>query len=307
MIYSYAIDPIAVAEWAKHPLVCRMIDDHFGLGRPKVVAEFPKLKKWRKQLKEASFCLGDIELQRLTALFLRLTEVQAQRQGKNYDSNISWIENAVREHRDFPFHAIVSQKTGLPYSEIPILFHDRLADWPIDKWNLENNTTVHRTAEDMGTAVAPLLKNSHEIIFIDPYYRANKEKWLKPLQVFFSYCNFSRDDIRVEIHAAVYENSPSTIQFEQEFRERLPSRLPSTRFAVKIKRWKQRCEGEKLHNRYILTDIGGITFSTGLDSGSAGETDDISLLNREQYLKRWNQYCGENPAFDLDLSFEINS
>jgi len=47
-----------------------------------------------------------------------------------------------------------------------------------------------------------------------------------------------------------------------------------------------------------LTDIGGVTFGVGLDEGDAGDTDDIQLLDRAQYEKRWSQYASGKPAFD---------
>ena len=41
-------------------------------------------------------------------------------------------------------------------------------------------------------------------------------------------------------------------------------------------------------------------FGVGLDDGDGadGETDDITLLDKETYWLRWKQYTSE-PAFDL--------
>ena len=50
-------------------------------------------------------------------------------------------------------------------------------------------------------------------------------------------------------------------------------------------------EGRKtFHDRHILTDIGGVSFSAGLDEGDENETEEISLLTMEVYRLRWNQY-----------------
>ena len=57
--------------------------------------------------------------------------------------------------------------------------------------------------------------------------------------------------------------------------------------------------GEKFHNRYILTDHGGVMLGTGLDEVSVEETDDIHLMNPEQYEKRKKQFCLTNSEFDL--------
>jgi hypothetical protein len=53
-----------------------------------------------------------------------------------------------------------------------------------------------------------------------------------------------------------------------------------------------------LHNRYILTDLGGVSFQHGLDTGADGETDDISRLDLDQYIFRCKQYDPAAPAFD---------
>ncbi len=56
----------------------------------------------------------------------------------------------------------------------------------------------------------------------------------------------------------------------------------------------------KLHNRFNLTDTGGIIFGIGLDDGdgAVGETDYIKLLDNETYKFCWAQYTA-NLAFDL--------
>ena len=60
---------------------------------------------------------------------------------------------------------------------------------------------------------------------------------------------------------------------------------------VEFRRWtEKRPNGEKLHNRYLLTNLGGVSFGIGTDAGVASQHDDLSLLSREQYVSRWNQY-----------------
>ena len=54
-----------------------------------------------------------------------------------------------------------------------------------------------------------------------------------------------------------------------------------------------------MHDRYLITDIGGVDFSTGLDEGSEGKTQKISLLRLNTYETVWKDYLSEHPAFDL--------
>ena len=79
----------------------------------------------------------------------------------------------------------------------------------------------------------------------------------------------------------------------------MPAVIP-VGISVRLVRWKQKIVGEKLHNRFILTDRGGVIFGVGLDDGdgAAEETDDIKLLDDETYKIRWQQYTS-GVAFDL--------
>ena len=63
-----------------------------------------------------------------------------------------------------------------------------------------------------------------------------------------------------------------------------------------VRRLSEKQGGERLHNRYILTDLGGVTFGIGLDEGADGGTDDLALMGRGQYELRWSQYVGNPPA-----------
>jgi hypothetical protein len=93
----------------------------------------------------------------------------------------------------------------------------------------------------------------------------------------------------------------------------LPRIIPRG-ITVLLKRWRQneRGRGQLLHNRYILTDIGGVSFGAGLDANLRNsdrdaddislnelDTDEVTLLDRETYDLRWDQYAGPNPAFVL--------
>ena len=101
----------------------------------------------------------------------------------------------------------------------------------------------------------------------------------------------------MEIHTSTKKGIESDF-FKDTAQQHLAKIIPKG-FKVLIKRWEEKDKGEKLHNRYIITDIGGVIFNTGLDEGSSEQTDDIQLMGREQYLTRWKQYASKTPAFDL--------
>jgi hypothetical protein len=105
---------------------------------------------------------------------------------------------------------------------------------------------------------------------------------------------------RIEIHTQFDESkSPSRDDFAAQFRSVILSKVVPVGVRLIIKRWQNCDGGEGLHNRYILTERGGLSFGWGLDEGDPQRTDDITLLADGVYRQRWEQYCGEYPAFDL--------
>lgn len=298
MIYEYAIEPAVVVEWAKKRKSCRIIIDNFGLGKPRLMADFPKLKNWRKQFRHAAGSINDMAKCRLEELFMHLTEKRVQRNSYDYDGNNSWLENTEKENKRRPFRAILVVEN--PTRNDHVLQNNLLGDWPDEKWSASRGITVPRKAEEMAAAISSMLQNSEEVKFIDPYFRPSP-KWLEPLTAFLKNCVESIPSPggkKIEIHTTCDpEKRPSFACFKEECRK-MPKDLPKG-ITITFKVWKQREGGEKLHNRYVLTDIGGVSFGTGLDQGKEGETDDITLLNRDQYVRRWQQYASDTPAFDL--------
>jgi hypothetical protein len=56
--------------------------------------------------------------------------------------------------------------------------------------------------------------------------------------------------------------------------------------------WRERDGGQEIHNRYILTNHGGVSLGAGL-SPTASERDtfeDIARLSESARKKRWSQY-----------------
>jgi len=88
------------------------------------------------------------------------------------------------------------------------------------------------------------------------------------------------------------------LDFFQESAARMESRLPDG-ITLYFKRWNERDGGEKFHSRYILTDLGGVTFGIGLDAGEDTQTEDVNLMSAEQYRLRWEQFAGQDDRLDL--------
>ena len=294
MIYEYAIEPALAVAWAKNQSEFEYYYEKFGLGQSKIMSEFPKFKNWRKQFKQAAAGAQDFELQRITALFNLFVERRVIREGFTYDGTISWLENAEAENDRCPFKAILS--TENPRKHKSVLSQASIKSSNL--WKTEEQDYCPRMSENMAQLVLPILSNCSRLYLIDPHFGPENSRHRRPIEAFLKYMANNRfgkpfPDC-IEIHTsdkAAFEFFKDTCQ------EKLPALIPSD-YRVKLKRWIARPGGEKFHQRFILSDIGGVEVDPGLDDGNEGESFKVMLLKRKMFEKHWQDFIAA-PAFDL--------
>jgi len=305
MIYEFAIEPELVATWGEYNNY-RYFYDKFGIGQSRIIAEYPKLQNWRRRILKAG-PKDEMEQQRLTAIISILSEKMIKRNTEHYDGNIDWLSNAELEDKKRPFHAILASSNPLHNSKVlvPPIEASNNAQWHID----EQLPDVARKASDMAEALRPLLINCRKAIFIDPnFMMGNRSKWKHPFEIFMRELlasQYQSSEIQIEVHSSAdIHKAPTEKYFEEQCREMLENVI-SQGLLINFKRWKQKPGGKKLHDRYLLTDLGGVDFSIGLDEGKEGEVQKISLLKKNTYEIVWEDYMGKQPAFDLLAAFTI--
>lgn len=294
MVHGFALEPEMVATWGNREDY-RYFFNKFGLGQPRLMVEYPKLKNWRRQVLRAMDGKGDIEKQKVTAILTILMEkVIARIPHSEYDGTHSWLENAENENAAIPFDAILASSN--PRRNPSVLVGGRLGDVAEPLWDVEPDLPpVPRTAVEMANAVQALLRNSCEIVFVDPHFGPENSRHRRPLEAFLSKLVSSRGSSISSVTMLTSGKSARDF-FSTECQTKLPRVIPKG-LSVNFVQLEERPGGEKLHNRYILTEIGAVKFNIGLDDGNDGETEDISLMSRKNYDQRWAQYSGRSPAF----------
>ena len=297
MVYEYALEPELVATWTDRR-DCRYFKESFGVGQGRLVSRYPK--RWKKLVWNASVGAGEFERKRLEVLLDHLSEQMLRRKNHNWDSDSGgWIENAEQEHQRCPFHAIFARTN--PKNQPQVLTESDLDLGEPKLWAVRDMLVVVRKAKEMADAVAPLLRSCTEAIFIDPYFCPQTTRYRRSFEAFLERMVRDRPGgipKRIEVHTAAADDHGKEKWYREVCKGKLHRSIPH-RIRVKVRRLKQKQDGEKLHNRYILTDLGGVTFGTGLDEGKKGETDDITLMDRRQYKLRWCQY-GYQPLSHFD-------
>lgn len=299
MVHEYALEPELVATWGRRR-DSRYFSEKFGLGQPRIISRYPE--RWRNlawEAFQARRSANDMERTRMEALLSRLSERMVCRHNYIWGDDQTWLENAHGEHARFPFHAILARANaaGPPSTLIAEELDDMTA-----LWIALRSVTVERSAGEMATMVATMLRLADVIIFVDPYFRPARRANRRPLEAFLRAAVHARSTkmpARVEVHTWLDEDRSGTREFfEEQCRRSLPRCIPEGMKPVLL-RLRERPGGQRMHNRYILTDVGGVVFGAGLDDGAAGETDDVSLMDRAQYQLRWSQHASETMAFDV--------
>jgi hypothetical protein len=293
VIHAYALEPELVATWGRRSEY-RFIHDKFGLGTPRAMLELPSFTKWKRDVYRAA---NDLELSqedmlRLAELFRVFSEHKCRRADAVYDGVLTWLENGEREYDRKPFAGILA--TQSPRVHEAVLLGDDLK--PTDaRWARSPGATARRTPEGLATALTAMLINCRTLHLVDPHFGPeNARHWrvLEALLDVLASNGVTPDLVRVHCSAK------STLEFFEGEASKMAARLPSG-ITVEFRRWTQRNGGDRLHNRYVLTDLGGVALGVGLDVGAEGETDDLLLLPQEQYVRRWAQYAEEDGSFDV--------
>jgi hypothetical protein len=165
-------------------------------------------------------------------------------------------------------------------------------------WCVEVSQPIARTPQDVGAWVGPLLRISQQILFVDPYFNPQHNDYRMLFAALLDLAISGRMAVPPLLEIFVSTKIALSEQyFFDECKRILPKVIPAG-IQVKVTLWSQRDGGEEIHNRYILTNRGGVKFGNSLREGDTGTTDDINYLGDDQYKLRFDQYAGFIPAFD---------
>ena len=259
MIHEYAVAPELVARWADHKEGRHFIDK-FRIGSSRIISRYPR-KQWKKQVWtawQARSRDSQSDRKRMRELIKRLSHVMVQRLHAGWRPDRSWTENAVEEHRRIPFHAILAADDAV--QDPSVLFADDV-DGANALWGIQRSRIVPRRAVRIAGVMRDMLRAATDIVFIDPYFTPNHPRYV---DVIGACVRASRErravgDSRIRIFGAVRDGSEESEFFKEGCQEQLSSVLPRGQEAT-ICRLSERSVGEKLHNRYILTEHGGVAF-----------------------------------------------
>jgi hypothetical protein len=288
VIHEYAVEPSLLNNWNDF----RYFSEQFGISRGRLISRYPK--NWQQMVYQSLTSCPPIEKAKIVERLSRMKDRMITRQSM-WDPQREWLTNAEYEHGRQPFRAILARYN--PRSQAFVL-EGHVVEEAHPLWKVEVSQPVARTQQEVAACVGPLLRISHNILFVDPYFRPSRYEYRMLFATLLEWAVYQRTSgpPRVEMFVST-KMDPSEQCFFDECRKHLPDLIPSG-IQVRIGLWSQRAGGEEIHNRYILTDRGGLKFGNSLREGEAGTTDDINLLSEDQHKLRFGQYAGPTYAFD---------
>lgn len=235
MLHEYALDPQVISRWQAF----RYFIDQFGVHQGRMIARFPK--SWKRLVYEATSRCSEIERKRIEE---GLTQINSKilPSSRAYAGLVTWLENAETQHALKPFHAIITCDS--PNCATPILIADEVCE-TTELWNVPSQIRVPRAAPEMAQRVHSFLAASQEILFVDPHFNPRAQRFRRSLEHFLQRSvNLSRQLKRVEYHLKYDDGKPSTNDFIDQCRSKLPALLPEG-VELKLIRWMERPGGRK--------------------------------------------------------------
>lgn len=305
MIFEFAVEPEAVATPAK---LSRLIEN-CGVEHGRLVSQFPR--KWQQLVYDAakSANSGDQELKKLEVMLWDHEPWQMQRRlyraGRGWDPQQGWMANVLQQHSVRPFRAIVARAVAEEHPDRVLAIEELDLGNPF--WVVPRSVRIPRTATDLCGALLPLMQASNRARLVDPHFRPTKDgRFTRVVSQLLERIANNSDGCRLwslEVHVE-YKPDPDHKDWEEGLRESIP--VPDgLACSVRFIRWRERTNGERLHARFVLTEIGGIMIDPGLDVGR-GKAD-LCLIDRAHSARLFDAFSDGSEDYERVDCFELHA
>ncbi len=295
MLREYAVEPSLLGTFAD----ARYFLEKFGVERGRLIADYPG--GWPMSVLTA-LQARPVEVQRVEIWLDNLRHAIVRRPRSTYTSERPWLEQAIEEdarERGREFDFILSDGV----ERTPKVLDGRKVDEDDANWAAPTDKIIARTPAEMAKVVRPLLRIAKRIRFVDPYFDGSLPKRAPMLEFVRAAVAGNRHGSapRIEIHSALQQRprglgdppraAPSLHAMQQDLQRGVE---------VHYSQWWQRPCGEQFHNRYVLTDVGGIDFGAGLDA-HPGATDTVGRLSRAVSQALWARLDDGSALFEREV------
>jgi hypothetical protein len=291
MLFEYAVEPQAIgSSWQNF----RYLIEKFGFDRGRLISRLPN--KWEKKVIQSAKEAGVPDI-RLASIIerLRQSKMQVADFGRTYDSDKSWIDNALTEHARAPFHAIVALAgTEGNAAVLPLADLDEQHALFIST----QDRAVARDARAIADALSGLLRVSSRILFVDPFFDPFNARYKNTLRECLGVVAAHNPAAVCEIHYRFHHNKPANSDLEANIGRMLAGMIPAN-MTIAFYCWKEKEGGADFHARYLLTEHGGIGVDAGFSAEGGHQESDMHLMSLLLSQARLKMFARDSNDFDL--------
>ncbi|WP_412481108.1 hypothetical protein [Azonexus sp. IMCC34839] len=292
MIKEFALEPDVLATSFRD---FSYFIEKFGVAQGRVISRFPK--DWKKMVYQAAQAnlRGTRELSRIE---IRLKEIkddvllESRRPGG--DGAQPWQSRALAEHASLPFSGIIALDNPTAHPDVMISVDLDGAD---PRFQAFGQRHINRTSNEIVDCVGLLLDRAKTVKLIDPHFNPTRARWRRMLGLVLARLkNNGQAGVTLEIHRSDDGTLPANMQ--SYFDSTIPNIRPA---GVSVQVFLHPLAA--MHNRFILTNVGGASYHTGLDDnedGNSTPTDLVSLLSADTFSTEWATHSG-HAAFRIYL------
>ncbi|MBS1140359.1 MAG: uncharacterized protein H6R13_1812 [Proteobacteria bacterium] len=278
MIKEFAVEPEAIVSSYRD---FSYVVEKFGVCEGRVISRFPKT--WKRLVYEAAQerHQGKVEGKRIEERLRRLPDEVLVAMSRPAGDG-EWIEVAIAEHQRQPFdYLLINDPQGIAEA-VPVENLD--GEHPC--LQITREISIPREPEAMAGACSFLLKTAKVIKLIDPHLDFSVRRFREPFKAFMKHV---RAGTQIEIYRGIRDDGITRVFLRQNAEQFLLASLPAgVRARIVL------LPADTMHNRFLLTDLGGIKFGVGLDAAgdNAAPDDELSLMVPDVWQARWGQYSG---------------
>jgi hypothetical protein len=303
MFAEFAVEPAAMA---------RSIDrftgmiDRFGIDQGRIISDFADGGWANAVMAAAEANLPPAAQQSVEA---RLADAKREKtilRMRTYPKVPGgWAANVIAEDTREPWHGVVSEEGCCRLACETKVADVRNSHPP---FNVPRSGDFPRTAEGIVSAATQLIRISKVLHLVDPHIALDARpdrirQWVEPIA---GLINISPTLDSVIIHTLDRDDKPPRDLFQDNFRRRFQNRL-SERPKVQIQRWRERAGGEQLHDRFVLTDVGGLEYGQGLDAGPVGTRVRVQLLDRAGWELQLQKLDPKTSPYEAEAPIEYQA
>ena len=282
---EFALDP----EIAKRLVELRLLLSHFGFYEGRFISRFPR--RWFAQALEGITDQG--VRQRVQMLLERAKAYAFLPSGRAYDSSKRWIDNALQQHIETPFNAIISvlDQPGV------------IAVDDLDPRSLpgSRDARVMGSVDNIMKAIRPLLRLSGFLVLVDPYFKpwaTNTNKLLNEVLTESS----GWQCISFDAYVSEKEWEDEISHAESLMADRLP-KTAGGKLDFKIKVCRDLETESRLHARYLFSAKGGIRLDKGLQTDRSKV--DLSFIDRSVHEDLMQTFVERPLLYRVEREFSF--